>query len=513
MFNTNAIKQSQQLMLAQPLPSLKNPYVIGSPARTENPTVFWGREDIVQAIREEIRKGPPKTSLLLYGRRQMGKTSVLYHLRRLVDDIRFVENLKFIDVYIDAQSASTHTDVDFCYYLVKAVIKRLQEVLLINKDAFPREGFLERQTFLNNPVRTLSEFFEDCHALLTAENYYCLIAIDEYEEIDFHINPTSNGQHQNNLSRDLLLEFRHILQHLPRFMFLFAGTHYLKDLFVVNWLDIFINVKIVHMSFLDQKAGYNLLTKPVPELRYEDEQLIQNILDMTGCQPFLLQAIASELIMLLNQKRQWIVQREILEEAITAFLSNWNNYFDYIWQSECPSPRHQELLQIIANKDASFSESQLSDYERELKELIQKEILKIEKGTITLTMPIIKDWMKRNKHLLKQSGWSELRPRVIDFLSSLPNIIESSMQRTLIADLDQRLQDLIHIGGARKEFVSLLVSTLENYGTLDDGQHALIALLESAQKYVGSNRQAECNKIILELRNVFPCNNNSFANM
>lgn len=396
----NAITQSPRARATQPSVPIANPYIAGNPIRAENATVFLGRQDIAQTILEEIRKGTQRPSMLLYGRRRMGKTSALYHLRRLVKDISFVEALKFIDVYIDAQSASAHTDVDFCYQLVKTTIKQLHEVMLIDTEALSRDGFFERQTFGQNPVGRLSEFFEVCDSIMESADYYCVVAIDEYEEIDTHINLAATGYHRKGLSRELLLELRHILQHHSRFMFLFAGTHYLRDLSTVNWSEIFINVKTLHISFLNPKAGYDLLTQPVPELGYEDDQLIQNILDMTGCQPFLLQAIASELIRLLNLKHQRMVEREILDKAVSAVLTNWNTYFDYLWGTECSSPRHQKFLQIIASKEAQFSEHRFPDYEDELKDLIRKEILKIEHGYITLTMPILKEWMKRNKYIL-----------------------------------------------------------------------------------------------------------------
>ncbi len=374
---------------------LDNPYVVGNPIQPTNTKVFLGRFDIANAIISEIKKSVQKPSILLYGRRRMGKTSALLNISSLVRDP------SFIDIYISGQSARFHTNVDFCYYLVREINERLQQASVdVDTSPFQKKGFLKKDTFLQNPVLTLSEFFEECQNLLYSHRLYCLLAIDEYEEIDAHINISPGHHHQRNITRELLLELRDILQHRPRFMFLFAGTHYLRDLSTVNWSEIFINVKTLHISFLEREDGYKLLTQPVPGLKYESREFIERILDLTGCQPFLLQAIASELVNILNFKNQRTVTREVLDEAIDKVLVEYNTYFDYIWDTECSDIKHRRLLKIVTAKASDISEAELVDYRDELRGLIRREVLKIEEGVVKLTMPIVKYWMKKNQHIL-----------------------------------------------------------------------------------------------------------------
>jgi len=372
---------------------LGNPYVVGNPIQPDNTKVFLGRFDIAKSIISEIRRSGQKPSILLYGRRRMGKTSALLNISRLIRD------RNILPVYISGQSVKFHTNIDFCYYMIQAINEQLQQNL-INTTVFQQKGFLTRTTFMPNPILTLSEFFTECYRLLELHERYTLLSIDEYEEIDQHMNTSPGNHHERGITRELLLELRDTLQHKPRFMFLFAGTHFLRDLSTVNWSEIFINVKTLHISFLERGDGYKLLTRPVPELRYESTGLIERILDTTGCQPFLLQAIASELINIANSKDTRVVTSQLLDEAIEGTLDEHGTYFDYIWDTECTSSRQQELLRLIAGQAPNVSETMLGSYQDELRDLIRREVLKVQKGFVSFTMPMVMLWMKKNIHIL-----------------------------------------------------------------------------------------------------------------
>ena len=70
------------------------------------------------------------------------------------------------------------------------------------------------------------------------------------------------------------------------------------------------------------------------------------------------------------------------------------------------------------------------------------------------------------------------------------------------ASLDKALKDEIMFDCPTSEFCQLLVSTLVDYGKLGDDRDALEAVLEAAKKYVGKEKQDQCDQLILELHNV-----------
>lgn len=393
----NVDQRIQQLILPEQYTELlDNPYIVGNPIQPDNTKVFVGRYDIAKSIISEIRKGGQKPSILLYGRRRMGKTSALLNINNLLIDMRATN---ILPVYVSGQSVKFHTNINFCFYLAQAIVEKLRQAA-INIDKLRHKKFLEKSKFSENPVLALSEFFEESHKLLEQNKKFCLISIDEYEEIDQHINTGRGIQHDQNITRELLLELRDTLQHKPKYMFLFAGIHYLRDLSNVNWSEIFINVKTLHVSFLQRRDGYRLLTEPVPDLKYQDEKLVSEILEITGCQPFLMQAVASELINVLNTNDVKIATRRYVNLAVNEVLGKYNTYFDYIWDTECETGKQKELLKLVSKGSKGVLENDLDSYQDELRNLIRREVLKTKNGIVSLAMPIVRLWLKENQHIL-----------------------------------------------------------------------------------------------------------------
>ncbi len=98
----------------------------------------------------------------------------------------------------------------------------------------------------------------------------------------------------------------------------------------------------------------------------------------------------------------------------------------------------------------------------------------------------------------------ELNQKIIQFLTSLPNIHDSNSRSALIysASLDERLQNMINASGAPAQFFPQLVPILLNYGKLRDGRDALEAVLGAAKNSVGQEKRAYCDALIRELRSV-----------
>ena len=97
---------------------------------------------------------------------------------------------------------------------------------------------------------------------------------------------------------------------------------------------------------------------------------------------------------------------------------------------------------------------------------------------------------------------AELKNNIVEFLTSLPNIHDSSSQRAFIlsAGLDSQLQHQINFSGPPAQSFQLLVSTLISYGKLKDGRDALEAVLEAAKNYVGQDKKDYCDILIQKLR-------------
>lgn len=94
-----------------------------------------------------------------------------------------------------------------------------------------------------------------------------------------------------------------------------------------------------------------------------------------------------------------------------------------------------------------------------------------------------------------------LQNEIIDFLKTLPTMHDSESQRAFIyqSGLDHKLQDQIPFGKPPSQFVPLLVSIVTKYGKISDGRPALVAILETAENYIGEDRSKECKELIKKL--------------
>lgn len=357
----------------------ENPYIPTKPL-PENSKVFLGRLDIAKRIANLMRSDIHKPSFLLHGRRRMGKTSALYNLQSLMGDN------KTIGVLFSGQSAKLSSDEGFCFNIVQETMQRIKDFYLVKKLFSGEEIFADVNAFAPQPVIMLERFFEKCYDFLERNDLYVLIMIDEYEEIG------------KNLSRQLLVQLRDTIQHARRYVFVFSGASLVDDLPNSAWFEVFVNVTTLKISFLERSDGYTLLTNPMPGISYENEALIGEILDLTGCQPFLIQCMAYEIVDSLLSANRFVVTQQDVDVAIDKIFSSRVPYFEgIIWRDECPTNRHKDILRIVAVSNNGVRISDYSDYKLEIEDLVRKDILRIENNIVKLCVPLIGLWIKKNK--------------------------------------------------------------------------------------------------------------------
>lgn len=359
---------------------LRMPYVAGNPIDPKlNPHMFFGRDNIVQMVYKEIKDPAQKPSLLLYGRRRMGKSSALLNLGRLMRDFSIV------DIYISGQEIETRKDSKLVFRLIQEVISKLKGSLFVEKLLADEEKYLHEENYRHEPVLMLSNFFTDVNKILDENNLYCLFMLDEYERIG------------ETISNDFFMQIRETMQHKPRFVFLFAGVHMPDELHNTKWTEVFMNVKVLPISFLARDDGFRLLTVPMVGVTYKKDALVDLVLDMTGCQPLLLQAMGSEIIHQLNIFETRRVDKKIIYLAKKHVLVSCDSiYFAPIWNAECDSQNDKELLIKIAKHGGKINVISVSD-KAALQKLIKREVLKIDGNWfkyVRFTVPLVKDWLE-----------------------------------------------------------------------------------------------------------------------
>ncbi len=95
-----------------------------------------------------------------------------------------------------------------------------------------------------------------------------------------------------------------------------------------------------------------------------------------------------------------------------------------------------------------------------------------------------------------------LKNKIIEFLKSLPTIGGRNGRYALVyrASLDKQLINTINFDEVTNIFCVLFVHNLFEYGTLEDGRVAIVAVLEAAKDFISPTAKEKCNDLIRDYR-------------
>ena len=88
-----------------------------------------------------------------------------------------------------------------------------------------------------------------------------------------------------------------------------------------------------------------------------------------------------------------------------------------------------------------------------------------------------------------------------DFLTPLTCFANENARRALLLDAGLgNAPDLLDLTGGARQFVVLLLHFLEQFGTLDDGQPAVVALLNGVARLHGGDKRAKIQEFRARLQ-------------
>jgi hypothetical protein len=360
-------KQSQDELL--------NPFQYGNPLRSDRANLFRGRQTFAdQIFRLILDRNRP--TLVLHGPRRCGKTSFLYNLPRLLPS-------RLLPVYVDLQSSAITTDeAAFCQGLIRA-IHRDSRCQGIELPIIPT-----RQEFLETPYIALEDWLEQAIPRLGERRL--LLNLDEFEKIGTAIK-------EKRLSINLFDELRHLIQHYDSLAFLFSGVQTLDEL-GPNWSSYFISVVPLEMTYLEPDEAESLLTDPDPEfaLRY-DRGIVEEIIQLTRCQPYLLQLLGSALVTQANLNHTQLVTPDLLQAAIPEAFTNGEPYFTNVWteftgNNPAEIIAGQEFLLELANGLAPGNVQDLTD--AAIRRLRRYHVIEQTDNGYVFEVPLLERWVR-----------------------------------------------------------------------------------------------------------------------
>ncbi len=369
---------------------IDNPYTPGLALELRNP-LFVGRDDVAQQLGEALRRSRRPT-FFLTGERRMGKSSILKQMPNLLGS-------QYLSVFYDLQSTGVASSVAA---LLAAIAEGVYDLLttkgmLIKKLEYEqlREDQRENEAVA---YHRFNRWMRDVERLLEQEDRILLLAFDEFEKLE------EAGQKRHIDLQALLDWFRSVIQNRPRLALLFSGVKTMSEM-ASSWAGYFVNVETVKVSFLRPEEARLLIVHPTPQFpgeRIFGMEVIAEVLRMSGCHPFLIQALCSILIAELNATGREQAELRDVEAAVEEVFKKWgDNYFKDLWER---TDQEQRLCLGVVYElgEADCAHIQLQSglnamvTHSTLQKLLKRDILLATKGCYRFAAPIFAEWFERS---------------------------------------------------------------------------------------------------------------------
>lgn len=387
-----------------------SPYIVGQIVMPERDDVFFGRQEILDAIRREVERSG--NVILLEGNRRAGKTSILYHLKG-ADRIP-----GWLAVYSSLQSAKSSSDGELYRCFSEDIAKQLTEldidVPLPDGSILPagkRLGIRAaacRGISEEDPFHDFRDYLETVLALLGGRRLGLLLMLDEFDKLE-------EGVESGVTSKQVPENIRSLIQTIPKFSAILTGSRRLRQMREEYWSVLYGLGRRFGVSELSEQAARDLVTKPVEGKLAFSGEAVTRAINLVARQPYLLQCLCSRIFERAVTTRTRSITSSFVEQAADDFVQD-NEHFAYLWDYveydrrrlilcichhgiDGPDPLR---IGVIEDRLQQLGVETITDViAKDLEFLQELEIVSREgdalTGTYALAIPLMGVWIDRHK--------------------------------------------------------------------------------------------------------------------
>lgn len=301
-----------------------SPYVVGKPI--EQQEMFYGRDDVIEQIKDHFNDEAQSNVILLEGNRRTGKTSILKQLQK-----RGINNWLMVECSLQgAGSMATH-------HVFRLFTRKIWEACNeVGISTWPPSQLpptpdkpIELQmvkaldaTFSGeNPFEAFELYLQT--VLKKIQPRKLLLMLDEFDKLQEGIDKRiTNPQVPENI--------RYLLHTYSDMSAIITGSRRLKRLREEYWSVLFGFGYQIGISALPLDAARNLVTEPVKgRLRFLPEAR-DRIVSLCACQPFLIQSLCTRVFEQAKRQVERTVTPALVESAAGAMVED-NEHFRTLW--------------------------------------------------------------------------------------------------------------------------------------------------------------------------------------
>jgi hypothetical protein len=370
------LREAQAVAKMDPVPQV---FRAGDPVDREK-EAFVPRDSIVGNLERQVLLSTGCPGVVLYGRRRVGKSTVLRNLSGFLPS-----TVKTVNVSMQNPGAFTSLTL-----LAQLLVQEISTV-------FPDEKLPARRP---EDLKDLFGFLSACNQILERDRRSLVISIDEYENIDEKIG-------QKIFPEDLLATFRESIQSHRRITWIFAGSHEITELVHAPWTSYLVSARTVEVPLFSDQETRLLLTEPFkhsslwrddepnrPRPHFETgfwgEGGIERIHAEAGGWPHLVQLIAETIVDLLNDEGGLQVTSTLMERALDRAIVSGHNVLYELLRGENTLPGQWEYLSKFRLRETQ----PLPDDEAIMQSLRRRLLVEEEAGQWRLRVPLMSRWLR-----------------------------------------------------------------------------------------------------------------------
>ena len=368
------LQEAQSALTAATRPQV---FRAGDPVNRDQ-EAFVPRDAVVGALDQQIMLSAGCPGIILYGRRRMGKSTVLRNLTGFLPTNVVVVALSMQNPQA-SQSLASFTSF---------IAEQLQAALPDN----------ELPSMVLDDLPGLFRLLTHYNLRAEAAGRRVLLAIDEYENID-------NKIAAKVFPEDLLATVRESIQSHRSLTWLFAGSHQITELTAAPWTSYLVSARTIEVPWFILAETRLLLTEPLKHSSLWEKNAtnrpyftpefwgaggIERIHHEAGGWPHLVQLIAETTIDVLNDDGNGAVSPSVLERALEKAIVSGENVFFELLPRESKLPGEWEYLSKFRSQETQRPPSDEAVYAS----LRRRLLVENRNGEWGLRVPLMARWLR-----------------------------------------------------------------------------------------------------------------------
>ena len=360
--------------------------------------MFYGRAVLIKNLRETILNAPSGKSVVIYGQKRTGKSSILYHLERQLAD-------RFIPVKFSIGDIANEPSVKTFLY---TIVQKLSNALV---EHFPEFEEAERPSLSDltqSPELVFYDYMDSVIRKLKRDQRSArfILLLDEFSYL-------YSGIWAETLPRTFMRFWKALLER-GYFSAVLVGQDSMPR-FIDEFPNEFQVSQPERVTYLAEEDARRLIVEPIQipetgESRYRG-RAVERLLQLTSGSPYYIQIFCNRLVEYMNRNKAIYVTDADIERVKQDLLRGQNalqpGQFDNLFSSG------DEYTNTISVADARAVLSQIAQHTRHqdyceasliqahtskpldeiLEDLVRREVLEQQADTYRIRVGLFKEWL------------------------------------------------------------------------------------------------------------------------